>query len=198
MMGGEVMYVPTKVFFTKGVGSHRDELRSFELALKDAGIERLNLVHVSSIYPPQCKIITKEEGTKLIAPGSIAFCVMARQASNEKDLRVHVSYGAGEFSVRPAEKGLLYRMQLRYDEDVFEPHADYEGTRLRLGVENRGKSIHLGKNRSGGEMDLQLARGVPMDLDLEFGAVRADLDLGGLSLTRLELSTGASESTVAP
>jgi hypothetical protein len=30
--------VPTKIFFTKGVGSHRDELRSFELALKDAGI----------------------------------------------------------------------------------------------------------------------------------------------------------------
>ena len=42
--------VPTKIFFTKGVGSHRDELRSFELALKDAGIEKLNLVHVSSWY----------------------------------------------------------------------------------------------------------------------------------------------------
>ena len=75
--------VPTKIFFTKGVGSHRDELRSFELALKDAGIERLNLVHVSSIFPPQCKIISREEGSKLIAPGSIAFCVMARQGSNE-------------------------------------------------------------------------------------------------------------------
>ncbi len=35
-----------------------------------------------------------------------------------------------------------------------------------------------------------------MDLDLEFGAVKADLDLGGLALTGLDLSTGASESTV--
>jgi hypothetical protein len=121
---------------------------------------------------------------------------MSRQLSGETDLRVQVSYGAGYFKVRPADKGLLYRMQLRYDEDVFEPHADYEGNRLRLGVESLGKSIHIGKNRSGGELDLQLARNVPMDLDLEFGAVRADLDLGGLSLSRLELSTGASESNV--
>jgi len=121
---------------------------------------------------------------------------MSRQISGEDDLRVQVSYGAGHFKVRPAEPGLLYRMQIRYDEDVFEPHADYEGNRLRLGVENLRNSIHIGKNRSGGEMDLQLARNVPMDLDLEFGAVRADLDLGGLSLNGLELSTGASESTV--
>ena len=107
---------------------------------------------------------------------------MSRQLSGEDDLRVQVRYGAGRFKVRPAEEGLLYRMQLRYDEDAFEPQADYEGNRLHLGVENLGKSIHIGKNRSGGEMDLQLARNVPMDLDLEFGAVRADLDLGGLSL----------------
>src|SRR5262249_48609478 len=92
--------VPTKVFFTKGVGSHRDELRSFELALKDAGIERLNLVHVSSIYPPQCKIISKEEGAKLIAPGSIAFCVMARQASNEMRRLIAASIGCA----LPADK----------------------------------------------------------------------------------------------
>jgi pyruvoyl-dependent arginine decarboxylase len=92
--------VPTKIFFTKGVGSHRDELRSFELALKDAGIEKLNLVHVSSIYPPLCKIISKEEGGKLIAPGSIAFCVMARQASNEMRRLIAASIGCA----LPADK----------------------------------------------------------------------------------------------
>lgn len=85
--------VPTRVFFTKGVGSHRDELRSFELALKDAGIEKLNLVHVSSIFPPNCKIIPKDEGAKLIAPGSMAFCVMARLASNEMRRLIAASIG---------------------------------------------------------------------------------------------------------
>jgi hypothetical protein len=121
---------------------------------------------------------------------------MSRQVSGEDELRVSVSYGAGHFKVGAADEGVLYRMRLRYDEEVFEPRAEYDGNRLRLGVENVGHSIRIGKNRSGGEMDLMLSREVPMDLGLEFGAVRADLDLGGLSLTGLSLSTGASESVV--
>ena len=121
---------------------------------------------------------------------------MSRQMSGEDELDVRVSYGAGRFKVAAAEQGLLYRMQLRYDEETFEPRADYDDGHLRLGVESIGHSIRLGRNRSGGEMDLLLASGVPMRLDLEFGAVRADIDLGGLSLLDLELSTGASESTV--
>lgn len=92
--------IPTKIFFTKGVGSHRDELRSFELALKDAGIEKLNLVHVSSIFPPNCKIIPKDEGIKLIAPGSIAFCVMARIATSEMRRLIAASIGCA----LPADK----------------------------------------------------------------------------------------------
>jgi len=121
---------------------------------------------------------------------------MSRQASGETALRVQVTYGAGSLHVRAAEEGLLYRMQLRYDEDAFEPRAELSGTRLRLGVEGTGKSVRLGRRRDGGEMDLALGRGIPMDLDMEFGAVRADIDLAGLSLTDLALSTGASESTV--
>lgn len=121
---------------------------------------------------------------------------MSRQASGQRDLQVHVEYGAGTFRVRAAEQGLLYRMHLRYDEDLFEPQAELDGTRLRLGVEGVDGSVRLGKKHRGGEMNLDLARGIPMDLDLEFGAVRAEIDLGGLSLTDLDLSTGASESTV--
>ena len=119
----------------------------------------------------------------------------SRQLSGEEELRVHVTYGAGRLKVHPAEEGLLYRMRVRYDEDTFEPRADFDGRRLRLGVEGIGRSIRIGKRRSG-EMELGLARDVPMELSLEFGAVRADLELGGLSLTGLDLQTGASESTV--
>ena len=121
---------------------------------------------------------------------------MSRQASGQQDLRVQVSYGAGTFRVHPAEQGLLYRMHLRYDEEIFEPRAELNGNRLRLGVEGIGKGIRVGGKHDSGEMELALARGIPMELDLEFGAVRADIDLGGLSLTELDLSTGASESTV--
>ena len=70
-------FVPKKIFFTNGVGSHKEELRSFEMALRDAGIEKCNLVHVSSILPPYCKIVPKKEGLKELHPGMITFCVMA-------------------------------------------------------------------------------------------------------------------------
>ena len=63
------MIVPSKVFFTKGVGRHKEPLTSFELALRDAGIEKFNLVQVSSIFPPKCRIVRKEEGLKELSPG---------------------------------------------------------------------------------------------------------------------------------
>ena len=87
------MFVPKKMFFTKGVGHHRYELRSFEMALRDAGIEKSNLVYVSSIYPPDCKMISRAEGIKEIVPGMITFCVMARSTSNEPRRLVASSIG---------------------------------------------------------------------------------------------------------
>jgi hypothetical protein len=87
-------------------------------------------------------------------------------------------------------------MNLRYDEDRFEPVAEYSGHDLHVGVESVRRSRSRRGDRESGELALELARGVPMDLDLQFGAVQADLDLGGLALTDLELSTGASESTI--
>lgn len=75
--------VPRSLFFTKGVGHHKDELRSFELALRDARIEKYNLVHVSSIIPPECKIVSAERGIDALHAGEIVFCVLARCSSNE-------------------------------------------------------------------------------------------------------------------
>jgi hypothetical protein len=121
---------------------------------------------------------------------------VSRQVEGEKSLDVHIKYGAGTLVVRPADEGLLYRMHLRYDEDLFKPQADFDGHRLRLGVNQVGHGAHFSDRNSGGEMQVGLARGVPMNIDLEFGAVRADLDLGGLSLTGFSLSTGASKSTL--
>ena len=77
------MVVPNKLFLTKGVGRDKERLASFELALRDAGIEKYNLVTVSSIFPPNCKIISREEGLKYLEPGEIVYCVMARVENNE-------------------------------------------------------------------------------------------------------------------
>ncbi len=85
--------LPKKIFFTTGVGNHRENLESFEMALRDAGIEKFNLVAVSSILPPQCKIIAKDEGLRELLPGEIVFCVMSRNTSNEPSRIVSASLG---------------------------------------------------------------------------------------------------------
>ena len=65
--------IPKKLFFTRGVGRHKEKLASFEIALRDAGIEKFNLVGVSSIFPPNCKIISKEKGLEFLKPGEVVY-----------------------------------------------------------------------------------------------------------------------------
>src|SRR6266496_2117362 len=87
------LYVPKIMFFSKGKGIHKDQLTSFELALRDACIADLNLVSVSSIKPPRCKIVSKQEGRKYLVPGQIAFTVMARSATKEPNRLIAASIG---------------------------------------------------------------------------------------------------------
>lgn len=85
--------IPKEVFFVSGIGKHEDRLMSFELALRDAGIEKFNLVPVSSILPPGCVVVEKEEGLKKLHPGEIVFCVMARYTSCDEGKEIFASIG---------------------------------------------------------------------------------------------------------
>lgn len=85
--------IPAKMFFAKGVGVHRDKLASFELALREAGIEKYNLVRVSSIFPTGCEIITRDEGLALLRPGQITFIVMAKSETNTPSRPVSAAVG---------------------------------------------------------------------------------------------------------
>lgn len=85
--------VPSKIFFTKGVGYHKEYLASFEEALRSAGIAQYNLVHVSSIFPPNCKRVSREIGLTHLKPGEVVFCVMARNATNEPNRLIASSIG---------------------------------------------------------------------------------------------------------
>ena len=86
-------YVPKIMFFTKGKGIHKDQLTSFELALRDAQVADLNLVSVSSIKPAGCKIVTIQEGRKHLMSGQIVFTIMARSATNEPNRLIAASVG---------------------------------------------------------------------------------------------------------
>jgi arginine decarboxylase len=87
------MFLPKKIFLTKGVGRHREELTSFELALRNAGIAACNLVHVSSIFPAGCKLISKSEGLKQLSPGEVVFAVLSQNRTKEPHRLIAASVG---------------------------------------------------------------------------------------------------------
>jgi arginine decarboxylase len=87
------MFVAKKIFLTKGVGKHRERLTSFELALRNAGIAACNLVRVSSIFPPRCKLISRPSGLKLLRPGQVVFAVVAENATREAHRLVAATIG---------------------------------------------------------------------------------------------------------
>ena len=91
--------IPRKLFLTGGVGVHKEKLTSFEMAFREAGIAQYNLVRVSSIFPPGCKIVQREDGLPLLQPGEIVFAVIAEMATNEPGRRIAASIGVA----RPAD-----------------------------------------------------------------------------------------------
>lgn len=115
--------IPRKAFFTRGIGKHEDELVSFELALRDARIEKFNLVPVSSIFPPGCEIIEREEGLKELFPGQIVFCVMAKMSSGEEGRKICASIGAA-IPEDPSLNGYLTEYHGFSDEKDIGRHAE--------------------------------------------------------------------------
>ena len=85
--------VPSKVFLTRGVGRHRHKLTSFELALRDAGIAQLNLVRVSSIFPPHCSLVSRARGVGMLEAGAITHCVLSTNETNEPRRLIGASIG---------------------------------------------------------------------------------------------------------
>jgi arginine decarboxylase len=94
--------VPKSFFLTQGIGVHRERLTAFELALRDADIEQQNLVSISSILPPNCIELKRQEGVATLLPGEITYTVLARAETNEPGRRVHSSIGLA----RPSEPSM--------------------------------------------------------------------------------------------
>jgi arginine decarboxylase len=123
--------VPRYFFLTKGVGRHKESLSSFELALRDAGINRFNLVTVSSIVPPGCKQLSRDQGVEMLKPGEIVFLVLARNSTNEPHRLVAASIGVAIPAI-PTEYGFLSEHHSfgQTDEDAGEYAEDLAATML--------------------------------------------------------------------
>ncbi|MEJ2635424.1 MAG: arginine decarboxylase, pyruvoyl-dependent [Calditrichia bacterium] len=96
------MYVPTRMFLTKGVGRHKEKLASFEMALRNAQIAPFNIVEVSSIFPPNCKMVSVNQGLKELTAGQILHVVLSRNSTNEPNRLIAASVGVAI----PADKNM--------------------------------------------------------------------------------------------
>jgi arginine decarboxylase len=94
------MIVPNKMFFTKGVGRHKEKLISFEIALREARIQAYNIVKVSSIVPPFCEQVSLRIADTLMKHGQILFCVLSENSTDEQDRLISASIGIAQPSDR--------------------------------------------------------------------------------------------------
>ncbi len=115
--------VPKKMFLTKGVGKHREKLSSFEMALRCAGIAQFNLVRVSSIFPPQCKLIAPQVGLKILQAGQVVHVVMSENATNEP----HRLVAAGIGVAIPKERSQYGYLAEHHSFGRNQPHAPMGG-----------------------------------------------------------------------
>ncbi|MEO0225610.1 MAG: arginine decarboxylase, pyruvoyl-dependent [candidate division WOR-3 bacterium] len=113
------MIIPKRLFLTKGVGKHKEKLASFEAALRDAGIAPFNIVRVSSILPPNCKIVSRTKGLQYLSPGEVVFCVMAESSTNEPHRLIAASIGVA----RPRDKNLFGYLSEYHSYGETEPRA---------------------------------------------------------------------------
>ncbi|MFW9896735.1 MAG: pyruvoyl-dependent arginine decarboxylase [Candidatus Thorarchaeota archaeon] len=139
-------FVPKAVFFVTGKGYYRTKLGSFEQALRNADIAIYNIVKVSSILPPYCIEIPKEDGLAQLRPGQVVYTVLSRVSSNEYNRLIAASIGVAkpadtriygylsehhDFGVKPENAGefaedLAADMLATTLGVAFDPEANYD------------------------------------------------------------------------
>lgn len=126
------------------------------------------------------------------AAQDLSTVAFSRQRTAEQLLRVDLEYGGGTLRVTPGTDPMLYNGRMRYDAEMFEPVVRYANSRLEVGLDGRLR----GRSLRGQSLDLTLGTGVPMEVELRFGAAEANLDLGGLRIRNARISTGASNTNL--
>lgn len=124
----------------------------------------------------------------------------SRRAAGEPDISVRVEYGAGNFRLGPASGRSLYRTSLRYDASRFRPVHEYDAAlrSLKLGIESLNGRFRMPQRELPEQrLEVLLSPETPAELELAFGAGSAEIELGGMSLRRAVVRTGASEARVS-
>lgn len=146
----------------------------------------------------------------------------ARQSEGFASLDAEIVYGVGNLTITRSPQPFLYDLRMRYDAERFAPVRSWntEGDRgkLRVALTSVGPSdendrhvkVHLDDfdldlnfddltrvGDSDGLLAVDLHPGIPTNLRIRAGASQNRLELGGLSLTDLDVATGASSTRLS-
>jgi arginine decarboxylase len=135
--------VPKRLFLTRGKGQHKEKLASLEQALREAGIAPFNLVKITSIFPPGCRLISKREGIKRLSPGQIVFLVMSENATDEPQRLISASIGLA-IPNNPSRYGYLSEHH-SFGQDAEEAGQYAEDLAADMLATTLGKSFDLGQ-----------------------------------------------------
>jgi hypothetical protein len=121
-----------------------------------------------------------------------------RQLHGETRLDVRLEYAAGNLRVAPGPASELYRMNLWYDESRYLPVSDFDARQgavvLGLRPAGEGGVRVVSRDQLSQVATVSLSPSADLALDLALGAADADVELGGLRITRLAVKTGASRA----
>jgi hypothetical protein len=124
----------------------------------------------------------------------------ARQLHGETRLRATVDYAAGALTVTPGSGAYLYRMQLAFDPARFQPLSAFDapGGSVRLGAEPVSGAVFRVASPDARAQNavVELSPRVDLALQLTLGAVDGAVELGGLRVTDLRMTSGASRTTL--
>ncbi|MBN1249734.1 MAG: hypothetical protein JXC32_18875 [Anaerolineae bacterium] len=119
------------------------------------------------------------------------------EAEGAEEVRVTISMGAGELEIDGGAQDLL-EAEFTYNIADWEPEVSYEVSEDegRLTVRQPNTNNLPINSRVRYEWDLRFAEGVPLDMRIEGGAGRQDIDLAGLEVTDLDIRLGAGDAEI--
>ena len=145
----------------------------------------------------------------VIATLAISACVISAAAARDTKtdnrtiaaegahrLVITCTFGAGKLTIEPVSMADAARIDAEYDPDRVDLNVDYrvrgETGRLKIETDHHGGDVNTDDNVLG----LSLSDKLPTELKLKLGAAQAEIDLGGIPLTSLDMEIGAASGKI--
>lgn len=147
----------------------------------------LSLILAAAFIFMGCKVFNISTGGETIRE------TLSVDPQGAATVSVQLEIDMGELKIQ-SMGGTLLQGDFQYNVPEWKPQMGYEvaGDKGVLRLSQTGTDTSLVKDAVN-EWDLRLGEGLPMDLEINFGAGMSDIDLSRIDVTSLRISTGAGD-----